>query len=552
MGGTRDIDLGGMPGPWYSQDLTAATDKHPHWLGRIFYEELLAFHPKLKKYDKYFPKLFGPRRIVSGKKIPFHPVDHLALTTPVWEAGDNEVRLFAFLREGEGAEVANLQITAWETYLQEINALGGPLTTGGAMMGDHSSFPLLPMVSAWAGAQAGLPIDRKAGDDGIVPVGRHGKARVLRPNVQLSPIMKKALHGLDLDPQGTGRISQAAHRIAVYNAGLQECGGILSLGDPKKDKPNKIFTHPTNGMFCERPLYKGRYLPHLPVSLLAAPPGGSKGELNWSNQAIALAGHRKMFGTEVPKRLYRHLPYFRAAAAAFALGVPVREPVALGGILYPGFPHSAGLNPRRTNAWLDTVAQIRIADWATGTGLSPLPVVGHNVVRSVAKGWLEGRLAAHREYMSYKDIPEAAVKPVLSLVSVANDREEPLPSLREAAELATRGASSYMLYAKEPEIFLHTPSIEKVAASFSRRIFRKKPRRIDGKIIRHSYQRTFEDVQRKLSIYLAAPEDIPRGIVPRAYGLETGNLPASHKRPYRISRARNELAFLGLINNKPW
>lgn len=512
-GGHRTPNLAGKKGPWYSQDLSLATDCHPFWLTRGYYEELLDNHPKLEWIRKYFDKLFGPRKLVPDKlqDFPDPPEDDLHFASPRWEGGWDGLPDIVMV---DFNHMLN-HIQNWDDWLVEINLLKGPLTTKGAMMGDATSFPLLPMVTKWAKVRAGIRELDTTGDDAVIPFGRVRPCPVLGMSTELSHDMSLVIPGsvMDLARVEASSLAETRRRglddpevrKIIYEAALEEIGGVLSRGDPKKDKPNKIFWHETKASFCEQTMFRGRFLGHIPTSLLTGPPGGSKGQVDWFNQPSALLEHGRNNGIPIPKRLWRTLPFYIHARCAYKLGIPVREPVAMGGILHPLFPHNCGANGYLTQRWLSTLSQISIGEWATGTGLSPFPPSGHGVARRLSRKWVD-ELVSQNKYCDVDDQP---------LRSLATGVFGPLPSVQEGAELASQSPAAFLLYGKEPpEVFLKTPSIRAVSGKFRRRVMAKKNR--PGV---HTYESTVHDITRKQQLYIANPNWVIQRGPSRNYGV---------------------------------
>jgi hypothetical protein len=547
LGGKLDCHLG-PKGPYYSQDLSLATDMHPFWLTRTYYEEILSFHPKLEWTRDYFDLLFGPKKIIRQKDMddpPLFPEGAPQLSAPSWERE----------RSWELSEMAEY-IANWDAFLLGINEKEGPLTTLGAMMGDATSFPGLPMVSAWALWRAAILKAIMCGDDLLATLAKCPLPPVI--NEPESSFVHPAMRQMVSELKGKNTIS-ADERRRLYEAAITECGGVLSLGDPEKGKPNKIFFHQELGSFCEQVLYRGKFLAHIPTSLVSAPPGGSKGELNWFNQPSALLEHAYHNGTTVPKRIWRTSPHYVATRAAYKLGIPAREPVALGGVSHPLFPHNAGGDSYLTQRWLSALSQITIGDWATGTGLSPLPQPGSSLARKLTRKWVDGLVGRTVESRRARTQLERTERPwpqdvalaveelgAPPLTTIGTDKNfRRLPSIEEAAETAGSLGQSYLLYGRAvPETFLHTPSMGAIAGKFRRRVTRARLR--PGQ---HGYHRTVADIRSKLETYVVDPEsEFPGYRAPRLYGIMPARPSADQRSPWmwewgRQNNSRNFQLF---------
>jgi len=605
LGGRPEIHLGHLAGPWYSQDLTAATDLHPFWLQRTFYEELLTKHDGLKHLSKHLCKLFGPRKLISPEDYrnfqsqpralpPDNPYKDLLSMS--WDkaipnlsqvpyytyelstgkldstvggipsanvsgppkrelpAYDPQAAYQRYLsrkrtpkqRRQGGLETAERLIAAWETWWDEFNSLPGVTTKTGNPMGEAASFPLLNLGTNFCAERAGLPKHGNTGDDSRIPLGQKGKPSVLneQPEDHSSKMndLLKTLGSKD-DNQWT-----PTDKLQIHELALSEIGAVLSRGDPKEGKPNKIFVHETFSLYKEIPMRGDQRLPFIPIKLLSAPPGGAKGTVSWFNQPTAVRQHCDEFQFHVPKALWRKLPYWNETLAAFSYGLPVREAVMLGGINHPGFPHTAGVNPRVTQMWLSTLSSLTICEWATGTALSPLPQSEAQPVRSASKKWLE-RLV-HEEKLSLE-----TDQPVRKLSRLGFDPNlrGPLPSLKEAADEATRFASSYLLYSKGPVEFLKTPSIMTLSHKFHKRLRRGHMylrKRKSGGLGPLNYADTMKDVAMKNSVFLLDPDiNIPGRHAPRAFGLLESKFDPDRK-PWRwswLERASADDAFINMF-----
>jgi hypothetical protein len=448
---TCSADMGGKmhparleKGPYYSMDLTSATDKHPFWLINQFYEEVQAtgLHPQLNRYTRHRPKLLGSKHLVTTN-VPEAPVAPDLLLFKSKEALD-EVAADRYNTTAKGnlggrgsvglvgikRQEAQEYVLAYNAWLDEILALPGNPTTQGGMMGDASSFPLMPMISRYAASEAGIADisnrnhdsrQRNCGDDSLV--GRAEPA---------------AVHKME--------------RVVV------SCGGTLSRGDPSNGKPNKIYYHTKLGLFKEIPYLMGQALPVTFLSLLTAPPGGSKAELSWFTQAAATREHLREVGLRSGAVPWRLLPFQHTVSLAWKLGVPVREETGWGGIRHPTFPHGCedvGLN----SAWLAALNSVTLTGWACGSGFSILPSSPLRV--------------SNRFQRKYADWLVAYSDELLSTQPLGQNDTAIRPTLAEAAAYMSAGVTAWELYTFSGEEPTHTPSVEAVSRKFSSTVYRK-------------------------------------------------------------------------------
>lgn len=171
-----------------------------------------------------------------------------------------------------------------------------PVTKRGAMMGEPTSWAVLPLVSFYALEKADRYLAITTGDDALVP------------EMDQSSRMK-------------------------YDAALQSLGGIVS-------KP-KSFLHPTRGLFCEVPYVNGSVRKHDKLSFWVAPKGGTKGEVNWYNLVSAFSGELSQQGVAstranlVKRGLFQFTKFVRVWQAAREMNLPLGAPEFMGGINHP-------------------------------------------------------------------------------------------------------------------------------------------------------------------------------------------------------------------------
>jgi len=465
-------------GPWYSGDLSYATDLHPFWLTQSFYECVLDAHPEFNWIREFIPIICGSRNLIlDDAAVPEPPAtpDIPELFLP-W----NQARTLAWARSRQAARptLGTESLTKLKefhadylTFIQDCIRLPGDRTTQGAMMGSASSWPLLPLVTHFAHEKAGIRRFRTRGDDFLTP-------------------------------------DMTRERKAVVEHELGRLGGVLSLADPEKGKPNKIFENEVLGLFAETPYHNGKEIPIFPVSSWAAPPGGSKGTLNWATQPQAIMALAREMHAEVPP-LWKASPFYHTWRLAYKRGLPLGAEAGEGGIDHPAFPRRAsgrisGTDVSRFHAWLSYMAQLSTAQWALGSGLAILPSPNSGETMEWGKAWFN---AVQRD----PKLKETYV----SALPIDKDHNV-LPDIREATLVITSALSSWEMYTRPPPNVCHTPSVKIAQERFDRKLRRVRV----WYAAEASYASLKEDVIRKSSrwVHLKAVEGIRKRSRP-SYGV---------------------------------
>jgi hypothetical protein len=263
----------------------------------------------------------------------------------------------------------------------------------------------------------------------------------------------------------------------------------------------KSFSHPTNGIFCEIPYVYGVPQAFTTISLWAAPPGGSKGSVNWASCPPTVVDANRRVGRKPRYGLWRHSPFVHTWGAAFQLGLPLGAPVGFGGLGHPRFCNaSRGYHFK----WLTTLSSMSIVDVALGSGLSILPTPS-SAFRAAGKRWLEEILASDKEMQSLKELyPDLASE----LPPNAVGESALLPSgrlalsLSDAVEEALTKVMSWEFYFRTPDdLPFHAPSVRTAVRKFVSKLEKAPP--IAGR-----YSRVKKDWGQKQARFLS-PNTIP-------------------------------------------
>jgi len=493
----------------YSQDLSFATDLHPFWLERSVYEQVVDREPRLEWTRQFFDKLFGPHSVIRDPdSIPAPPDDPLMISHPRWSpslagldtSSKPELPMLTADRHIPlSEECKTLSARYMRDYLYWVDEVSRPriLTSTSASMGDSTSFPVMPLVTAYAGWKAGAENLRGAGDDAVVR-------------------------------------RMTAAKEAVFNSALESCGAVLSKGDKAKGKPNKIFRHKNREAFCEEMFERKsgvwRRIRYYHTSLWSAPPGGSKGSVDWYSQPSAISEHDRRLGKRTYQEMWRKSPHFPKQALAQRMGLPVGLPVELGGINHPKF----GKGPRNFRSktderkWGNRVSRISVVGWATGTGLSPLPSGLTDLNRKLSTRFLESLTFPGKEVIrTYPTNPDGTFNVPLESVG----------------DLVANSASSWELYHRVAARQIKTPSIEKLAAKFRGKI------RTIGPDVYRGFDATLLDVQVKKNHFVSsdASDVVTLNSGLRRYGLAPALLTFDQKNLRRwehLSRSRVDRAYM--------
>jgi hypothetical protein len=480
---------------FYSQDMSFATDMHPFWLTRAVYEELAELDTRLQKYLPYYDKHFGPRRLVLNTKHPSCDISEIRYYQWGSPVSIEAPALHPFIQHA-GSDFSSLRLTmrgkvplphvrkaidymaAYREWLREISGPGvGPLTKRGAMMGDPTSFPVMPLMSAFAARAA-----HHSRFDGM-------------------------LTGDDAAYSGFGR-----SKIAPYEAAMQSVGGVISV--------KKTEWHRKKAIFCEAPYYEGRKIGFQFLSNWVAPPGGSKGEVNWITQSLTVVQQNKDAGRPSIAGLWEHSPLWRSQQAAYLMGLPIGAAPEFGGGNHPRFSKTS---TKWHASWLGYLTQMPLAELISGSGLGVFPSP-YQDVRRIAADFVV------KEVSEAKDNSSLVRLQLQELVSQGHDLDgfEPPESYdtqeaitdagtlnRTFDEVCDEAASPLIknaLYYRTPIEPGHVPSIRRAVRKFQCKVVKSRP--WNG-----TYAEVAREVRRRKAIYVTRGYRLPKFAEP-AYGLE--------------------------------
>jgi hypothetical protein len=389
-------------GPFYSVDASYATDLHPHKAIEAFYLVLIRMHPHLARWERFLWKLVGPRRLlaVDRKEVPDCPSVHFleedvqAFTAPpdreegVMSNTFREVKkgrrigpskrpqtlLTAVTRRGGGASKMAKYKEDFQKWLQAVMELPYDLTLRGGMMGSASSFPIMPMMTAFATWKEFF-------------MARNAVFETAQASMRAAALKRRFVAtGDDAVIPRCG-----AKRKERIDTAYSYMGVVISRGDPSKDKPRKDFLHDCRAIYKEEVFdlhsrNKDKKIPVLFTSLVVSPPGGSKPTLNWQTIGPGVTEALNTVGMSIKTNHWLRTPHRRLAAAAWKLGLPVSCPVGLGGVMYYGTsPYSC----RWHWLWMDKLNSLKLGELVMGTGLSPIASSKATPIRTALRSWVD-------------------------------------------------------------------------------------------------------------------------------------------------------------------
>jgi hypothetical protein len=185
-------------------------------------------------------------------------------------------------------------LVQWDTWLSKATHVSSPPLGRGVMMGDPTSWPGLPLATLYAWEQS-----------------------VPRANYN------------DIATTGDDAYFQAPSDEHEHFKNVMQAGGA-------EFSMQKYFSHRCLALYREEVLRNGVREPYFSLAPLVGPPGGSKGESNWStapDSAIALAKARHC--SEIPPALFRVSRFYPDWVSAQKLGIPTQLPPRWGGLNYP-------------------------------------------------------------------------------------------------------------------------------------------------------------------------------------------------------------------------
>lgn len=362
LGGSRACNLAGEPGPWLSLDLTVATDMHPFWMTKTFYHEMVTRHvPSLSWFLAYEDQLLGPMKVLhynarqqigepprltrGPTEISFGTLMGALLSFVVIPRATT---VGGIINRGEAISILTHWADDYLSWYQRLEALPGTITKGGQMMGNATSWALLPLVNIYSLEKAGLRRLDTCGDDALIP---------------------------RFKPQYETEFRRR-----------QE-----SLGAIRSDK--KTFRHPTRGIFKEIPYVNGVRQPYDLMSFWVAPYGGTKGEMHWYNMPSAFRGFCRTQGRSEDRAslrragLWNYSKFYYEWSLACKLGIPVGAPDILGGIGLPIMRTTPRFNRDLWSAYLATLPKREVLK----RGLSLVPNSGP-LIDAASEKWVDDRL----------------------------------------------------------------------------------------------------------------------------------------------------------------
>jgi hypothetical protein len=469
LGGDLQVDFRNETGPWESQDCTAATDLHPEWLTRGFYEELANRYPSLSPYRQWYPLLFGTKKILTCDRDLVIPQKLLGCYPDAPLLNDDGPIAHGLLgpagrRSFTSLGHAPLIIDLWDEWLDKLETLPGVLTTTGQMMGDPTSFPPLMLVSLCSAERALR----------AYPYSRNERKRWYR-GLKRTDAKMKGIGDDAIIPRWT------EPRRRVYYSSLEELSAQMSW--------QKCFHHPTRGLIAEVPLENGCDVAFWPTSVLVAPPGGSKGHVDWVSQPSSFGGDWTRPTRPVPKFFWKTSPYYYTWRLAERLGLPLGAPEAYGGI---GLPISRPWSSTSHVSWLSFLSQQPKEALIIGLGLAPLGRSGQSLLDQAASGWVREVLAEDLQWKSegLELLTEMAL----------TDSAELRVSLKEGYRKAVSRIRSVEFYFRIPPEDLE-PSTPSVRMSSGR--FRRKVESVPMLGSNMKYSATIRDLERKTSVFFS-------------------------------------------------
>jgi hypothetical protein len=293
-----------------------------------------------------------------------------------------------------------------------------------------------------------------------------------------------------------------AKRRKLYDSNFISMGGRLSI--------DKCFHHPSRSIIAEVVYEHGFPVPTQNVSVIVAPPGGSKGRVTWASQSAASAGDPMAPGrAPFPQVLWRSSPYYYMMRLADRLGLPIAAPASYGGISVP-------LVPKRSTtyhvSWLRYLSQATVVDLVAGLGLSIGEPSESSYLDKVARSWLKEVVETSRQ------MPELRLDPILSPYALTDSCEKRL-SIEDAYRQALGRVRATEFYFRRSALPSgNAPSIRIAARKFEQKV-RKSFHTPVG-----SYAKTVYSLEEKKQLYFSRSGGfLPDPAHPKAvssYGME--------------------------------
>lgn len=321
---------------WRSLDCSFATDNFSFDYIRIIYLTLLSMIRNLISVQLYDLLIEIVEWLATPRRLLQDPAScEVKWTAPVkklyWGAVKSpiiEVEIPDYFGEELNPGSMKQFMTDMDHYWTGLGTADCHIVTGrGAMMGDPTSWPGLPLMTLFNWERA-------------TPMERH-------KNV------------ITTGDDALGKLTREEN--AQFSINMLECKTLLSKG--------KDFVHEHLGVYTEEFTNDGVRLPVMAISPIVGPPGGSKGESDWftsPGSQQALNSHRRYTGY-VPYSMSRFYPTWLAARH---LGVPCQLPPRYGGISLPTRKFATWRDQMTHARWGQHVASRSNMDYILkGTGL---------------------------------------------------------------------------------------------------------------------------------------------------------------------------------------
>lgn len=322
-------------GPFYSIDLSTATDYHPHWLTTTAYQILVEkFCPEL--YDFDLEKLLGPKFVLE-EQVPPPPecsMKILELVSWINKPSNCPVDLSAYPKVDPAVYLEELHDN-YLSWLKSLYKLKGYTTTVGQMMGDPTSFPIMPLVTLFVCEKVGSPLPYTCGDDGVI-----------------------------------SKCSQEQRELINHT--------FRSLGSQPNE--SKGWYSQTKFLFRELVWENGNQVDFHLLSLWTAPPGASKGTINWYNLPASHIGDRVAKGLPTDltslrqSGLYKYTKFQAEWDLAQYLGLPLGAVGFMGGINHPQRScDPIGLSWSYHCRWYAYLSSLPVSELVMKKGLTLVP-----------------------------------------------------------------------------------------------------------------------------------------------------------------------------------
>jgi len=541
LGGSKAVDLSTSDGPWYSQDLTFATDLHGFWAQRVLYEEVLDYVPELRRWERFIPLLFGPRRLLlplacggaslekfSVAQLPKPPKlasrvivpkpgviirqgTHLTMYNnalpgvPLYELVDkdisqDEVIVFDLWFDEWGNEDAAPYVVPYSEMTQ-ISSNGVKLARLPASLEDFIAGPKPPQVQQNPGKYS-TDKSKPITSDTLLSFAKDylawnllvcsdrldgaGTVVTTRGAMMGEPTSWAALPLVTfyaLNRVGKWLCESTGDDALVPGLTPQERrgydDGLAAMGGSISLK--KSFYHPKRGLFCEAPYVNGKKKKFFLLSYWAAPRGGSKGEANWFNLPAAFAGSLISQGLRPTRKDLGQFGLFKYSKFMSMWRAALNMGIPIGAPEIMGginVPHFP-VEPSRLQAhWFAYLSSLKLVDLHLFGGLSLVPQWDPQEMKSAK---------------SYYDL-------VLSRQMTAEKKADTDILIEDAvSRIRNPGAVVSLFNRPRLSVLKHSPSVRNLAQKFYSRVVKAHPMRAPG-----SVTKLHEDILSKRRRYVAS------------------------------------------------